>query len=53
MSKADGYVGFSSIPSILSKTKRSFSNIGKVHMYKMGFRNGVETSATYRISMRP
>lgn len=53
VSKADGYVGFSSIHSIPSKTKSSFSNIAKVHMDKMGFRNGVEASATYRISLRP
>lgn len=37
----------------LAKTKRSFSDIAKVHMGKMGFRNGAETSATYRISLRP
>lgn len=53
VSKADGYVGFSSIHSIPSKIKRSFSNIAKVHVDKMGFRNEVGTSATYRISLRP
>lgn len=33
--------------------KRLFSNIAKIHMDKMEFRNGVETSATQRISLRP